>query len=153
MKKYNAVISFCSVALGALILYLSRDFVRITNDGIPGERFWPEIIAWLFIGLGVILFITETVIISKGKNRDVDLSSLPIRKAYLAGAITLLYGILLIYAGFIIATLVFLPCIMFLMGERKPRRIILSSVCTTMVIYLVFTMLFHSELPTSILFG
>jgi hypothetical protein len=150
MKKYNAVISVLSVGLGCLILYLSRDLVRITEDNIPGEKFWPEIIAWLFIILGLILFITETILASKG-NQKVDLSSISVRKAYLAGAISITYALLLIYIGFIPATILFIPSIMLIMGEKKVIRIILSSLVITIAIYLIFNIIFHSELPVSIL--
>lgn len=150
MKKYNAVISLFSVGLGCLILYLSRNFVRITEDNIPGEKFWPEIIAWLFIILGLILFIAETLYISKEKNQKVDLSSASVRKAYLVGGISIIYAILLIYTGFIPATILFIPSIMLIMGERKVIKIILSSLVITTAIYLIFNIIFHSELPVSV---
>ncbi len=150
MKKYNAVVSFFSVSLGCIILYLSRDFVRITEDNIPGEKFWPEIIAWLFIILGLILFIVESLFISKEKNQKVDLSSAPIQRAYIVAGTSIIYAILLIYAGFIPATILFIPSIMLIMGEKKILKIVLSSLIITIAIYLIFNTIFHSELPVSV---
>ena len=149
MKKYNAVISLFSVSLGCLLLYLSRNLVRITEDNIPGEKFWPEIIAWLFIILGLILFITESIYTSK-ESQKVDLSSVSVKKAYLTGSISIIYAILLIYTGFIPATILFISSIMLIMGERKVIKIILSSLVITTTIYLMFNNIFHSELPVSV---
>lgn len=122
------------------------------SHGNPGEGFWPRLIAVLFIGLGVLLGIL-TVMKKKEPDRIIDLNSSPVRKAYLATGLSIFYGFLLLLAGFFVATVVFVPLIMTLMGEKRPKVIVASAVGISFGIWLVFLVGFKSALPESIFLG
>ena len=151
MRKYNIVVAFGAALFGVLIMYFGRDLSGF-EDGVPGESYWPSIIAWLFILLGALQLME--VIFSKGTHAEkkVDLSSKPVRMAYLSALVSGIYGGLLLAVGFVIASLVFVPSMMALMGERKPWVAALVSVGVVGTIYVFFALVFNTTLPSSVFF-
>lgn len=149
MRKFNILIGAFSVLLGLMILYLSRDMSMFDEYGVPGERFWPYGLAWLFIGLGVLQWIEVVVHRVNIMDTLVDLTSVSVRRAYCVAIVMALYGILLNYAGFIVASLILTPVIMWMMGERRIWFLALITFVIVAVIYVSFTMIFNSPLPIS----
>lgn len=149
MRKMNILVGAFSVLFGLLILYLSKDMSMFDEYGVPGERFWPYGLAWLFIGLGVLQWIEVAVRRLSLVDATVDLGSISVRRAYLVAVVLALYGVLLNYAGFIIASVVLIPVLMWMMGERRPGFIAVMTVAIVAVIYVSFTLIFNSPLPIS----
>lgn len=152
MRKYNVVVAVGSVVFGLLIMYLGRNLKGFDAGGVPGESYWPFIIAWLFIGLGVLQMLE--VIFSPHQNTEkiVDLHTQPVRMAYLSALVSIAYGGLLLCIGFVCATLVFVPSMMALMGERKVWVAALVSVAVVGTIYVFFALVFNTTLPSSVFF-
>lgn len=149
MRKQNIVVGAVSVIFGIGIITLSRNMNMFDDTGMLGERFWPFCLAWLFIALGVMQ------LIGVYKQREaldvpVDLSSFPVRKAYWVTGIMGIYAIALCYAGFIASTLVLIPIVMRIMGEKRIGFIAIASLLIVACIYIAFTMVFNSPLPESI---
>lgn len=152
MRRCNVVVALASILLGCLVLYLSAGLSGYDEHGVPGENYWPGIIAWLFIGLGALQFV-ELVVASKlNAERHVDLQSTAVRMAYASAIISALYGALLLFVGFVGATLTFIPAMMTLMGERNPWVSAVVAVAVVGTIYVFFALVFNTTLPTSILF-
>lgn len=149
MRKWNLLIGLCSIGLGGLMLFLSRNMAMFDASGVPGERFWPYGLAWLFIVLGLFQWIA---VIKDRYQVDiaVDLSSVYVRRPLILGAMAVVFGVLLNYAGFLVSALLFIPGVMLFMNERRPWFIVLSTLCIVVVIYCAFTYLFNSPLPTSV---
>lgn len=152
MKKYNLVVAAVSVLLGLLIIYLSRNLAGWDDNGVPGENYWPSIIAYLFVGLGLLQFLEVWRSPHKDTYKAVDLGSAAVRKAYLAAAVSVIYGGLLAAAGFVLATLAFVPAINALMGERRLWAAALLAIGVVGVIYVFFSLVFNTMLPTSVFF-
>ncbi len=152
MKKYNLVVAAVSVLLGLLIIYLSRNLAGWDDNGVPGENYWPSIIAYLFVGLGLLQFLEVWRTPHKDTDKAVDLGSAAVRKAYLAAAVSVIYGGLLAAAGFVLATLAFVPAINALMGERRLWAAALLAIGVVGVIYVFFSLVFNTMLPTSVFF-
>lgn len=151
MRKYNIVVAFGAALFGLLIMYFGRDLSGFA-DGVPGENYWPSIIAWLFILLGA-LQLLEVVFFKDAKaEKKVDLSSKPVRMAYLSAAVSGIYGCLLLVVGFVVASLVFVPSMMALMGERKVWVAAIVSVAVVGTIYVFFALVFNTTLPSSVFF-
>ena len=151
MKIHDIAVSIASILLGCLVLYLSADLSGQDEHGVPGESFWPRIIAWLFIFLGGLQAVV-TLLARKAKNdARVELTSPAVRMAYVSAFVSAFYGLLLLFAGFVIATLVFIPVMTTLMGERRPWVSTVAAIAVTGAIYFFFTWVFHSSLPTSLL--
>ncbi|QBH94983.1 tripartite tricarboxylate transporter TctB family protein [Limnobaculum zhutongyuii] len=149
MRKLNILVGLLSVLLGGAIMYLSREMSMFDQFGVPGERFWPYGLAWLFIGLGVLQWIEVAVQRVKTAGVSVDLTSLPVRRAYVLAIVMVLYGVLLNYTGFIVASLLLSPVVMWMMGERRAWFLALISVVIVATIYVSFTLIFNSPLPVS----
>lgn len=149
MRKLNILVGLLSVLLGGAIMYLSRDMSMFDQYGVPGERFWPYGLAWLFIGLGVLQWIEVVVQHAKTAGVSVDLTSLPVRRAYVLAIVMVLYGVLLNYTGFIVASMLLSPVVMWMMGERRAWFLALISVVIVATIYVSFTLIFNSPLPVS----
>lgn len=149
MRKLNILVGLLSVLLGGAIMYLSREMSMFDQYGVPGERFWPYGLAWLFIGLGVLQWIEVAVQRVKTAGVSVDLTSLPVRRAYVLAIVMVLYGVLLNYTGFIVASLLLSPVVMWMMGERRAWFLALISVVIVATIYVSFTLIFNSPLPVS----
>ncbi|MCL2899540.1 tripartite tricarboxylate transporter TctB family protein [Brenneria tiliae] len=149
MRKFNILIGLISVGMGGLILLLSKDMSMFDEYGVPGERFWPYGLAWLFIGLGILQW---AVVIKDRLSTDkpVDLSSKFVRLTYILSAIAVVYGIALYWAGFILSAIIFIPITMLFMNERRIGYIALSTILIVAAVYLSFTYLFNSPLPTSV---
>jgi putative tricarboxylic transport membrane protein len=152
MKKCNLVVAAVSVLLGLLIIYLSRNLAGWDDNGVPGENYWPSIIAYLFVGLGIVQFLEVWLSPHKNSDKTVDLGSAVVRKAYLAALVSVVYGGLLTAAGFVIATVAFVPTMTVLMGERRLWAAALLAVGVVGVIYIFFALVFNTTLPTSVFF-
>ncbi|RLM19436.1 hypothetical protein BIY29_16815 [Brenneria alni] len=149
MRKFNILIGLLSAGMGGLILFLSKDMSMFDEYGVPGERFWPYGLAWLFIGLGIL----QGVVVIKDRlatDKPVDLSSKFVRLTYVLSAIAVVYGIVLYWAGFLLSAMIFIPVTMLFMNERRIGYIALSTLLIVAAVYLSFTYLFNSPLPTSV---
>lgn len=152
MRKHNVVVAVASILLGCLVLYLSADLSGYDEHGVPGESYWPSIIAWLFIVLGGLQFLELLLAPRLNADKHVDLRSMAVRMAYLSAIVSALYGVLLLCAGFVIATLAFVPTMTTLMGERKPWVSAVVAVAVVATIYVFFALVFNTTLPTSVFF-
>lgn len=149
MSKQNSIVGAISIILGVSIITLSRNMNMFDESGMPGDRFWPYCLAWIFIGLGLLQWID---VYKKRATSDiaVDLSSPPVRKVYLVTGIMAVYAVALCYAGFIASSLILIPTIMRIMGEKRPIFICIASALIVACIYVAFTIVFNSPLPESI---
>ncbi|MFB0935169.1 MAG: tripartite tricarboxylate transporter TctB family protein [Propionivibrio sp.] len=152
MKRCNVAVAIVSIALGILILWLSSDLSGYDEHGVPGERYWPAIIAWLLVGLGLLQFLELWTTPGTNRDKPVDLHSPAVRLAYLGASVSVLYGILLLGAGFELATLVFVPVLMRLMGERRIIALTVAPIVVVGTIYIFFTQVFNTTLPVSVFF-
>lgn len=150
MRTQNIFVGMFSLVLGIAIIFLSRNMPMFDENGILGERFWPYCLAWLFIGLGIIQCISTYFQGAGENNQKADLSSFPVRKAYGVTVLMVIYAIALCYAGFIASSLILIPAIMWVMGERRPLFIAATTALIVLCIYVSFEIVFNSPLPESI---
>lgn len=150
MRRCNILIAITSILFGLVIFYLGRNLGGFDAFGVPGENYWPYIIASLLVLLGLIQFL-ETALNSDA-SESVDLQSRSVRMAFLSAIVSLLYGGLILLTGFIAATFVFIPAMMLLMGERTWWKALFVSGAVVVTIYVFFIIVFNTTLPPSILF-
>ena len=150
MRTQNIFVGMFSLVLGIAIIFLSRNMPMFDENGILGERFWPYILAWLFIGLGIIQWISVYLQRGTVNSEKADLSSLPVRKAYGVTVLMIIYGVVLCYAGFIASSLILIPAIMWVMGERRPLFLVIVTALIVLCVYVAFEVVFKSPLPESI---
>lgn len=150
MRLANIIVSITllvfSGCYGVLIARLpSRDLPNTL-----GAAFVPWVLAGLLALLSLMLLVGT--IISKSEDTPV---SIPKRDLFgIAGLLLLiaLYIKLMSYLGFIPVTIVFLALLTWVAGSRKPLGIIVFSVTTTTIVYLLFQKFFSVQLPAGIFF-
>lgn len=148
MKKYNVGISVILIGLACFIFYGTKDFDPIVSKA-PGAGFWPRILALVLIILAIALLI-ETFFYGKNKNNNsmpIDYKSPAMKRVYIMIGIFAMYAGILYLGGFIIASLLFIPSVMYLLGERNKKILITVSVSITGIVYVFFTILLHITLP------
>lgn len=153
MRSYNVAVALLSALIGATILWLSRSLTGFDETGVPGEAFWPEAIAWLFIGLGALQLLEVAMLPAVNADKVVDLTSRPVRNAYVGAVIAVAYVVALTWLGFVIATAGFVPVLMVVMGERRPLVLGAVTVGVIAVIWVFFVQVFNTTLPPSIFFA
>lgn len=104
----------------------------------------------------VSLFILSVVLLAqgirkqvkhRGERRKINVEWAYVIRFVLLGTAGLLYIRIMRYAGYIVATPVFIAASMIIFKEKKWHRIVLVSVVTTAVLYSVFRMFFRVPLP------
>lgn len=150
MKKYNFGISAFILFLSFFIFYKTKDFDKIVSKA-PGAGFWPRILAIVLIILSVLLFI-ETLLKEKKASSDApfEFKSKAMKRVYIMIGIFVIYALILYLGGFVIASLLFIPAVMYLLGERNKKKLLGASVIITGIVYFLFTILLHITLPQSV---
>lgn len=147
MRKYNVLVAAVSILFGLAIFWFSRGLTTISPDGVPGEAFWPHMIAWLLIGLGVLQLIEVFAFPAINAGRAVILGSPGNLWAYLTAAAAFGFAALMTWVGFVIAGVVMMPVVMLIMGERRPLVIGFTTVAAIGVIWFFFVHIFNISLP------
>ncbi|MDR1828842.1 MAG: tripartite tricarboxylate transporter TctB family protein [Methylobacteriaceae bacterium] len=152
MRRYNVFVSAFSIAIGLAIFHFSRNLTSFSEDGIPGEAFWPRAIGSLLIVLGLLLVVQTAAFSSVDQDREVALGSPAVRSGYLGGLIAFIAAVVMQWFGFIIAAALLMPSVMYVMGERRPLVAGLVTAATIAVIWFFFTRVFNVNLPAAVLF-
>ena len=110
-----------------------------------------------FLGAALGVLCTLELIVSFKKNRSskdsgqMDIAASPIRFWGLL-LLLIIYSAALSRLGFYVASGLFLPLAMLLLGARKPLVILLTSSGVLLFVYLVFARLLEVSLPAGTLF-
>lgn len=147
MKKYNVLVAAVSILFGLAIFWFSRGLSTMSSDGVPGEAFWPHLIAWLLIGLGILQLIEVFAFPAINAGREVILGAPGNLWAYLTAAVAFGFATLMAWAGFVIAGVIMMPIIMMIMGERHPVSIGVTTVAAIGIIWFFFVHIFNISLP------
>ena len=112
------------------------------------SRIFPQVLCILSILLATVYFIQ--ILRGKYTNEDVNLNGTG--KSLLMAGIILLYILGISLVGFYIASLVFLPIGMIVLGQRSWKVIVGVDIGVMLFIYLFFGLLLSMQMPESILF-
>ena len=154
-KKAEIVFGGAAIVLALLFFTLAGDFPGARGHDV-GMAFYPRVLSILIIGLSLIIIFqginrneteaesTETLFYREEKG---------VQKVILLIIATLIYPFVLQYAGFLILTPVYLGFLMWIIGAGKIQRIVLLSVLTTVLIYVIFQRLLKIPLPTGLFYN
>jgi uncharacterized membrane protein YcgQ (UPF0703/DUF1980 family) len=153
MARSNCVIGAITAIGGALIMKESyRLSIAMTTNG-PGPGFWPFILGSLMVLVAIILFINTFINREEFSKKLIPLTKSGNIKAYIMMAMTAVYCALFEVLGFYLATVLYLPPIMYLLGMRKPKNFILTTAGILAAIYIIFSILLSTVFPKGILFS
>lgn len=149
MKAGNRVSAFVTILIGVIVLYLSKDFPKEVSSA-PGPGFYPTILSWMLIALGIILLAQSFIL------KQIDIKGLFSSKKnkfiYKICGIGVIYCMMLPLIGFIVTTLIYLAVLSYILGLRKRKFLILLPIVATALIVFIFEILFQIPLPKQMLF-
>jgi len=138
------------VYIGILFALLSVFFLWESMNMHPGAGLFPRVIFTLFLILSIVvagLGVRKTFHPALCTKDDFLLSFRVVKSPLLVFATIVLYVVLLNVWGFYISTSIFLPLFLLLFGERRIVRIVLTTIGTNLIIYLLFVRLLNVVLP------
>lgn len=152
MKTSNLLISLVLIAFSGFYAVL---IARLPDRNLPhtlGAAFMPWVLTGFLVLLSVLLLIKSLSTKSEPEDKNVPLSMKDLIGIIGFIALIVLYLTAMNYLGFIIASILFMATLIFMSGSRKSIEIILFSVSTTVVVYLLFQKFFNVQLPSGIIF-
>lgn len=147
-KRIEVMIGLILIAFSVLVLSMALQFPEGQQHDV-GARFFPTFYAYLLIFLSLLLIFNNLKDIKEKGNEQVKAEW---KKAVIGMICTVLFFLLMVFAGFLIATPIFLAGMMWIYDYRRPFRVILFTVLLTTFIYVVFSILLKVSLPSGILF-
>ena len=153
MARSNCVIGSITTIIGVLIMRESWSLsIAMTPNG-PGPGFWPFILGSLMLLVAAVLFINTFINRKEFSARLIPLTKPGNIKAYITMAVTVVYCVLFDILGFYLATVLYMPSIMYILGMRKPLHFVLTTAGIILSIYIIFTVLLSTVFPKGILFS
>ncbi|NLH00594.1 MAG: tripartite tricarboxylate transporter TctB family protein [Clostridiales bacterium] len=136
--------------LSCIFMYVMSGAFLISSFTIEdrASRTFPQVICALCIFLTTLFLIQ--IIRGKYTNTDINLSGTG--RAIMMAGIILLYILGINFTGYYIASFIFLPAAMLVLGQRNWKVIVGVDVGVVLFIYLFFGMLLSMQMPEGILF-
>lgn len=145
MRRFRTIVeSSCLLVVGFVVVIMSLSMGGYGNWTLSPGLF-PFVMGCILILLSSILLYQEIQKLPP-KNIKSATASAPSSEAHANGKtmiivmvlLTVGYGVLMIFVGFIISTAVYVCAVMFLLNERRWWMLALVPVLTSLTIYVVF---------------
>lgn len=153
MRIANIVAAIIGMLFSVAAFLKTLTFKKFTNVPV-GPEFFPQILAaGLFICCLILLIVN--ILNKKDKSKAPTISPLnkDMQKCLLGLAAIVVYALLWNVLGFLIATPLALFAMMFILGQRNYRTMVIVSICATIVIFCAFKFLLQIEMPMGFLDG
>ena len=149
MANCNFVVSILGMMIGAAIMNAASEFpLEFTENG-PGAGFWPFALGTALTIAAVVLLI-YTISNKKELSKEFVALTLPANmRVYMMMAVIVVYVGLINVLGFYPASALLIPATMKLMDFHNKKVIAMTTVGTIAFIYLVFSVLLHTQMPQS----
>ncbi len=149
MANCNFVVSILGMMIGAAIMNAASEFpLEFTENG-PGAGFWPFALGTALTIAAVVLLI-YTISNKKELSKELVALTLPANmRVYMMMAIIVVYIGFINVLGFYPASALLIPATMKLMDFHNKKVIAMTTVGTIAFIYLVFSVLLHTQMPQS----
>lgn len=137
VRQRDLLVSLAVVGLGLFFLSQTYLIENIGNDPV-GPEFVPTVLSWLLIGLGLLSAVAR--IIMKEPD-DATRLTVPLPALLWMGAITgfgLLYFLLFLATGYLLATVIALAVVLVAFGVRSPIQVSLQSVLGGLAYFIIF---------------
>ena len=146
MKKYGYVISGVTALTGIFLYFLTGRFEVSELDDL-GPAFWPRILCIALIICSVFLM-GETFFRYGKKDEAVSFFATQYQKtAWSAIGIILAFTVMIKVLGFYLSAFLYLPAMLWLLGERNKKRILILDAAAIAAVYVVFRVLLRVQLP------
>jgi hypothetical protein len=175
MNKSNVIAGVICLAFGAFAYWLSGGVSASTMVDPLGGRFFPRMIAILFMLASIALIVTGLLNIEiAGGTAPKKSTSAPdeqmegppaaslgnpnkkfgIGEARLIGflVVMILYSLAIPLFGYILSSLLVFAAFVWIAGEHRMMRVVLTSVVLTTVLYVLFAVVLRMNVPQASLF-
>ncbi|MBN2657605.1 MAG: tripartite tricarboxylate transporter TctB family protein [Spirochaetales bacterium] len=150
MKRVNILFGLIGIALGLYVFAVTATF---PDDAIMkiGPGFFPRILAVALVLFCLVLIIQNLA--GKGEKGEsgFDIKDPGVHRSALVLLITVLYAVIIPFAGFVAASVIYLFILMYLMKLRKWIQMIAVSTGVSFAIYFIFSVLLKIALPQGFL--
>lgn len=148
MKKCNYVISAVTGVLGVIILILSAQLgIGFKADGGISTGTWPAIMGGIMTGAAVILLIMTLSNRKKYEEMEVALKLPANKRVYVVMGIMAVYCVLLNILGIYISGVILIPVLMWILGERNKKKMVVVTAATLIGIFIIFNLILGTKLP------
>ncbi len=149
MFNCNLIVSLIGMMIGAAIMMSAAEFpLEFTENG-PGAGFWPFALGSALTIAAVVLLV-YTISNKKELSKELVALTLPANmRVYMMMAVVVIYVGLINVLGFYPASVLLIPATMKLMDFHNKKVIAMTTVGTIAFIYLVFSVLLHTQMPQS----
>lgn len=125
---------------GFLLLYAIPANVRMVEGAMPYPAMFPQIAAWLFVGLGIIQFFFV--------KSEVEFPSLKrFATFFVAVGLTLIALLFVEQFGYLPVMIALLGSIIFLVRERRPLWMVVGVLGLPIGVWVLFELILHRPLP------
>lgn len=112
-----------------------------------GERFWPRVIAAGILIVSAVLLAETFIKKEEREEPPIVYTSQGIKRVYILFGLILLFGIGLQYLGLVISAVMFVPAVMFTLGEKRVIWLAAGGIGVTAAIYVIFAVGLNVVLP------
>jgi hypothetical protein len=164
MKRRDFFLAIFLCVFGATVFLLSNTIpikVAVEKSSIVNSRFFPKLMSGSLVVLGIVLALQNLLKIKSIPQTDVrDGSSssgeLEERKKFvsrliMAGGLIFLYLVAFNQLGFLISSILFMGCFLWVLGNRNLPVVVSVSLLVPIILYLLFRLLLGVMLPRGIL--
>jgi len=147
-KKFHGDIIFCAVLIivAFLLLLISTTTIKVDKDSL-GPFFWPKV---MLIGL-IICGVLKLVMHLRKGTRSFTKESTEVRPDYKITFLSMLfvlgYFLGIVFLGYPLASLMFIPLFAYLGGVRKFTVLAATSIGLTIITSILFVGLMYVSLP------
>ena len=123
--------------------------------GAKSGRYFPYVLAVLTVLCGSIMLgfdLVEKRVAAKASKSAPGLDLFSIQCSASIVVLSLIYVFMISIAGYLLSTMIALPVTMWLFGYRKVKIIVIVSIVSPLVIYLLFAKMMAVPLPVGSLF-
>lgn len=136
-----------TVAVGIAALVIAHGFPEVGGPGVIGPAYFPELLGFVLIGLGVLEGILAVL---KRPSDPVEVPGMITMVVFAAVTAAFIYAAP--WIGWYLATFVYVFVALLLLNARRLLLAALTAGVTTAVVYLVFDLVLHVSFPTGRLF-
>lgn len=157
IKKYGDIIVGIAYAVLGIALIIAARMLPKSQVMDIGPDFMPTVVGTLILVLSVILLVQSVSELKKNPDKEYGKDESDYKRVLLSLILALLYVFLLKPVGFIICTLVYLFCQIYVLAPDSHRTkkdmimYLIIDVVFTLIVYYLFRIGFKIVLPAGIL--
>ena len=149
MANCNFLVSILGMMIGASIMNAASEFpLKFTENG-PGAGFWPFALGAAMTVAAIVLLVHTFTAKAELSKQNVALTLPANKRVYVMMGIVTVYCALISVLGFYPASAILIPATMKLMDFHDKKVIAMTTVGTIAFIYIIFSLLLHTQMPQS----